>query len=57
MRPASRQAQARAQELLRAAAQLERVGDEDWFIARVSAYLQDLAEALLGVQGPEPEFA
>ena len=56
MRPASRQAQARAQELLRAAAQLERAGDEDWFVVRVAAYLQDLAEALLGVQAPEPDL-
>jgi hypothetical protein len=39
---------------LRAAAQLERLGDEDWFIVRVAAYLQDLAEALLGVQAAEP---
>jgi hypothetical protein len=56
MRPASRQAQARAQELLRAAAQLERAGDEDWFVVRVAAYVQDLAEALLGVQAPEPDL-
>ena len=56
MRPASRQAQTHAQELLRAAAQLERLGDEDWFIVRVAAYLQDLAEALLGVQPASPDL-
>jgi hypothetical protein len=46
----SRQAQIRARELLRAAAQLEILGDEDWFIVRVAAYLQEVAEQLLQVQ-------
>ena len=45
----SRQAQDRARELMRAAAQLSGAGDEDWFIARVAAYVQDVAEALLQV--------
>ena len=54
MSPTSQQTQTRARELLRAAAQLSGAGEEDWFIARVAAYLQDLAESLLQVQ---PEAA
>ena len=53
MRPASRQAQIRARELLHAAAQLEPLGDEDWFIVRLRVYLQDLAEALLALEPAE----
>ena len=42
--------QTRARELLHAAAQLAGLGDEDWFVVRVAAYVQDAAEQLLQVQ-------